>query len=126
MERWDEAVLPRRVDISLQSGTLHTLTSPVQLPVHRSLLFGENRTIETGRSSPIWDPMFWVVFIQLSKYGRLKGGKRTTCFHFCKKVFANIDYFAERHFGILPLILYSGLCSRVGDEGTRTCVRADG
>lgn len=59
---WDRVVLPRRVDFSLQSGTLHTLTSPVQLPVARSLLFGEKRTMETGRSSPIWEPMFWVVF----------------------------------------------------------------
>ena len=81
--------------------------------------------METGRSSPIWDPMFWVVFIWLIiEYGRSEGGKRSTCFNFCKKVFANVDDFAERHFGVLPLMFYSDLCSRIEDEGRRTCLRA--
>jgi hypothetical protein len=49
-----------------------------------------------------------------------RGERRFTCFDFCEKVLADVDDFAERHSGLLALILYSGLCSGVEGEGSRT------
>jgi hypothetical protein len=51
--------LPLIVDLKVQSGIFHRRAFPVHEPVSRNLLFGEYRTCEIGRSSPIWEPS-WV------------------------------------------------------------------
>ena len=48
---------------------------------------------------------------------RGKSGKGLTYFHFCAKVLANVNDFAEGDFGFLGL--YSDLCSGVENEGSR-------
>lgn len=42
----------------MHDGTFHSFTFPAQLPVARIALFGEKRTCEIGRSSPICEPRF--------------------------------------------------------------------
>ena len=49
---------PRNERTSVHAGTFQIFTPPDQLPVASNSLFGEKRTCDIGRSSPICEPMF--------------------------------------------------------------------
>jgi hypothetical protein len=55
IEREEEGS-PLRFLTSFKFGTDQTLAPPLQLPVASIDPSGENRIVEIGRESPIWDP----------------------------------------------------------------------
>lgn len=115
---------PRNVRIGVQDGTFQSLILPAQLPVAKIALFGEKRTCDIGRSSPIWEPRF----AKACRY-RLRCSQEVICegentrLYISKHLLAYVEDATERHLAIYALLGDSFLSSekdRITEEVVST------